>query len=166
MIFTPRLNSALAYRLHQNSVKRLMIVSLEFDQAEIAWSFAEHLFDQQSDSKALVPHSGLEMACLPLYLADHSRQAASLMNQISTYDAVVLVIETGRCQSHQLEQAVQQIKTAGGNLIGVIANDRVSPPLNLELCRQLDRVGRFLPFEWVERWKHSIMGMPLLNIDV
>ena len=43
MIFTPRLNNALAYRLHQNGVKRLMIISLEFDQAEIAWSFAEHL---------------------------------------------------------------------------------------------------------------------------
>lgn len=140
------------------------MLTLDFDQPEIAWDFSEHLFESAQEYLP-APLHGLELGCLPLCLTDTSSVTARVLEQIARYDHVILVIETGQCEAHQLQQATQLIHQFGGRLLGVIANDRCNPPLNLELCRQVDRIRWLLPNRFIQWLKERIMQNSLLSID-
>lgn len=79
--------------------------------------------------------------------------------------ASLLVLQSGRCNEHQIRTATQAFHQTGANLIGIVMNDQYHPRLIDELKRELRRL------EFVSRrlshWLiHKIEQFPLLSMNI
>lgn len=60
-------------------------------------------------------------------------------------DQTILVLLAGVTKTHTARHAVDRLTTAGAKLAGVVLNDRDNPSLADEMCREANRLRRFLP---------------------
>ncbi len=57
----------------------------------------------------------------------------------------LLVVLAGRTKADQVRQAQEKLERAGGQLAGVVLNDRENPSLREEISRELNRLARIAP---------------------
>lgn len=63
----------------------------------------------------------------------------------SCCNATILVVLAGRTPETKVSEAATRLKKAGATLVGTVLNDRHSPSLVAELCRETFRLERWLP---------------------
>jgi Mrp family chromosome partitioning ATPase len=69
-------------------------------------------------------------------------------------DGVVLSVMTRVTREAELIEATDQLRRAGIDLLGIVANDRENPTLGDEIARELGRLRRFAPWpiRRLQRW--------------
>lgn len=80
----------------------------------------------------------------------------------SLVDAVLLVVQATSTRQADLLKACNRLSASHAPLRGCIINDRLNPPLQQELCRQIDKL-HWLPQAWSVRMKHWIRQTHLLR---
>jgi Mrp family chromosome partitioning ATPase len=79
-------------------------------------------------------------------------------------DSCVLVMLAGSTKQASARLAVDRLAAAGAKLAGVVLNDRDNPTLANEMCREVNRLKRFLPkaAERLCRWirRHDLLRQP------
>ena len=84
---------------------------------------------------------------------------------ITSCDAAILVVGTGKSTQPQLTKVMAQLSQLDARLIGVVMNDQQNPLLRNELLRELDRISRIFPA--ITAWaRRKILKSQLLSIKV
>lgn len=80
-------------------------------------------------------------------------------------EATLLVVLAGRTTENQVLEANGRLAVAGARLAGSVLNDRFSPPLSDELCRETRRFERWAP-KLMDTLRRRIWSSALLNQEI
>ena len=80
-------------------------------------------------------------------------------------NTAVMVTLAGQTREMQVLEAKQDLDTSGAALIGTVINDRFSPALSDELCRETQRLEKYFP-GWMAHLRSWLQTTPLLNQEI
>ncbi|MFT4925745.1 MAG: protein-tyrosine kinase [Phenylobacterium sp.] len=105
--------------------------------------FREHAMLNQMINYWLEHHDCIIFDTSPLCLVNQKNIPAQ---HIATCcDAAVLVVKSGKTQTHQLKEAMEILHTVEVNLAGTVMNDLSNPLLGVELIRQCQKLKAKMP---------------------
>lgn len=105
--------------------------------------FREHSMLNRMISFWLQSHDCVIFDTSPLCLVNQKNIPAQ--HVATCCDASIMVVKSGKTQTHQLQDAMEILQTVDVNLAGTIMNDYDNPLLGVELLRQCEKMEKRFP---------------------
>lgn len=134
------------------------------DKKSSLWSFRE-----KSQLEKMLLDLKKEYDCIiidvPSVLENNNEDNIPAETICSICDKTILMALSARTSESDMSQSISILKKSGAKMHGIVINDLYEPALKDEICREIDRVKRFIP-KLAEKLKITVRKSAFLSQEV